>query len=157
MRYFLTTNASRPHNAGGFAFEFEPVSNRGGSWLGVLAVGEVSAANALAGALASGELQGVDEITAERYDGLKKKLTARRLPREGSHVRQNPRTARDVAVARVVEPREETRGSTILDPVARPVVQGSAVQLLVTNKQPPREPLLEQPSMKSGRKFGKAA
>ena len=50
MRYFLTINASHPYIAGGLTFSFEPVQNRGGSWLGVLSVDDESAASALAAA-----------------------------------------------------------------------------------------------------------
>lgn len=69
MRFFKTSNASRRYHAGGFAFDFEPVENFGGAWLGVLAVAEEAAANALAAA----KLQQVSEITKDDYDGLKKK------------------------------------------------------------------------------------
>ncbi len=153
MRYFLTVNASRPHVAGGLTFVFEPVSNRGGSWLGILAVEEDSAASTLAAA----SLPGVDEIPHERYDGLKKKRTATRIGRSESHVRQPPRTARDVAVARVADHREGIRGS-LTDAKAEPVIQKvTSVSLLSTSKQPPREPLLDAPSIRPTRKFGRAA
>ena len=153
MRYFLTVNASRPHVAGGLTFVFEPVSNRGGSWLGILAVEEDSAASTLAAA----SLPGVDEIPLERYDSLKKKLTGTRTGPSESHVRQPRRTARDVAVARVADRREGIRGS-IVEPKAEPVIQKvTAVTLLTTSKQPPREALLDAPSIRPTRKFGRAA
>lgn len=69
MRVFKTTNASRRYYAGGFAFDFEPVGNFGGAWLGVLAVADEAAANALAAA----KIPQVSEITQEEHDDLKKK------------------------------------------------------------------------------------
>lgn len=72
MRYFQTSNASRRYLAGGFAFIFESVANIGGSWLGVLAVGDDSAASALAADVASGKIPQITEITAADYEAQKK-------------------------------------------------------------------------------------
>jgi len=66
-RYFQAFVTTRPVEAGGQLFTFERVEPMGGSWLGVLAVDDESAANKLAEA-------GM-EISKERYDQLKKKVT----------------------------------------------------------------------------------
>lgn len=148
-RYFLTfINDARPVSGGGHSFVFEPVSNRGGSWLGVLAVEEDPAASILAG------IEGVEEISFQRYDDLKKKRTA---PRTGSHdsrVRLHRTPASDAAAAAVVEPGGATRGKSIAEAVARPVITSIADIILgKTSKTPPREPILEQPSMKTGKRY----
>jgi len=143
-RYFLTTNASRPYIAGGLTFSFEPVQNRGGSWLGVLAVEEDSAASALA----SAGLIGVDEIIQERYDNLKKKLTGTPTGSNGSHRPQRVRTAGDGAVGvRVVEPPAGARGvgnPLIPRPAPAPVIE--SVSLQTTSAEPPFEALLTDTS-----------
>jgi hypothetical protein len=77
MRYFKTSNASRRYNAGALAYTFESVSNIGGSWLGVLAVEDASAANTLAAAA----FPQVSEITQTEFEDLKKK------PQQNSHYR----------------------------------------------------------------------
>ena len=64
-RYFKSLGAGRPITLGGRSFTFEPVEPMGGSWAGVLAVDEESAATILAGA-------GL-EISEARYNELKKK------------------------------------------------------------------------------------
>lgn len=70
MRYFKTTNATRPYKAGGLSFEFEPVELIGGSsWLGILSVGE-PAASVLAGV----GFPQVTELTETEYDSVKKKI-----------------------------------------------------------------------------------
>ena len=74
-RYFITTNASRPFVAGGITFTFEPVAQRGGSWLGVLALDTPSDATIL---LSAGFSQ-VDEIDETRFNSLKKKLGANQI------------------------------------------------------------------------------
>jgi hypothetical protein len=68
MRYFKTTNASRQYKTGGLVFTFEPVANVGGSWLGVLAVGEPAAST-----LAAAGIPQVSEITSSEYEEAKKK------------------------------------------------------------------------------------
>lgn len=73
MRYFQTTNATRPYRAGGLAFEFEPIEQIGGSsWLGVLEADE-PAASILAGA----GIPQVSELTHLEYEEVKKKIQER--------------------------------------------------------------------------------
>lgn len=69
MRYFKTSNASRPYQTGGYTFTFEPVDQNGGIWSGVLAVVDDAAASVLAAAA----LPQITELTAEQYETLKKK------------------------------------------------------------------------------------
>jgi hypothetical protein len=84
-RYFRTSNASRRYSAGGHAFIFEPVENIGGSWTGLLAVEDDSAASSLAAA----NLPQVTEITADAFEGLKKKpLSPNSSYRESAPQRQ---------------------------------------------------------------------
>ena len=85
-RYFITTNASLPYQAGGISFIFEPVAQRGGSWLGVLALDTPSEASIL---LSAG-FSGVAEINEARYDDLKKKLAASRTSSSAPPVRPKP-------------------------------------------------------------------
>lgn len=72
MRFFKTSNASRQYKAGGSVYIFEPVENIGGSWLGLLAVEDDSAASQLVAA----KIPQITEITAEEHEGLKKKPLA---------------------------------------------------------------------------------
>lgn len=67
MRYFKTSNASRPYKAGGFAFDFESLYLVGGSWLGTLEVRTDEQADILA------EIPQATEIEEEEYLALKKK------------------------------------------------------------------------------------
>ncbi len=128
MRYLVSTNASRPVLAVGRSFEFEPVSLRGGTWLGILAVDDESAAGILASAH-----DGVDEITFERYDSLKKKLTANS---PSSPAWPTPLTEeRGVAVAEPV-------GRSIAPTTAKAAPSAQAVSLETTSAQPPFEALL---------------
>jgi hypothetical protein len=69
MRYFRTSNASRQYRAGDLAVTFEPLENVGGNWSGLLAVEDDSAANKIVAA----KHPQIAEITAEEYEGLKKK------------------------------------------------------------------------------------
>jgi hypothetical protein len=71
MRYFKTSNASRPYKVGALAFNFDPVEQIGGIWSGVLVVEDNSAANTLAGAA----IPQVTEITEAQYLDIKKKPT----------------------------------------------------------------------------------
>lgn len=68
MRYFQTSNASRPYRVGNDIFTFEPAFQVGGNWHGVLAVEESAASS-----LAAGKFPQVKEISAEEYDAAKKK------------------------------------------------------------------------------------
>lgn len=150
-RYFLTTNASRPYIAGGLTFSFEPVQNRGGSWLGVLAVEEDSAASALA----SATLDSIDEISAERYDSLKKKLTG--TPSGQSESRRPQRVSTPGASAeavRLVEHQAGARGignPLIPRAVAAPVIE--SIELQTTSAEPPHEPLLDNERVKPKKRY----
>lgn len=151
MRYFLTINASHPYVAGGLTFSFEPVQNRGGSWLGVLAVEEDSAASTLAAA----KLFGVEEIGDERFISLKKKLMGLPDSLNGSPKPQRVRIpAAAVEGVRVVEPSGRTPGvgnPLIQRPAAAPVIE--AVTLQSTSAQPPVEPLIESPPIPTGKRY----
>lgn len=70
MRYFACTAANRTYSAGGQPFVFELVGPRGGSWLGILAVEEPAAST-----LAAADIPQIGEISEERYNDEKKKLT----------------------------------------------------------------------------------
>lgn len=151
MRYFLTVNASRPYIAGGLTFVFEPVQNRGGSWLGVLSVADDAAASTLAGAA----LQGVEEIGEDRFISLKKKLMGIPDAPNGSPKPQRVPTpqARGEAV-RLVEPSGRTRGvgnPLIERPAPTPVVE--TVTLQTTSAEPPAEPLIDAPSIKTPKRY----
>jgi hypothetical protein len=69
MPYFYTENANRTIRAGNYKFEFEPVSQTGGCWDGVLKTEDEhpDQANALR------SCPSVKEITAAEYDDLLKK------------------------------------------------------------------------------------
>ena len=136
-RYFICTNASRNYAAGGISFPFEPVALRGGSWLGVLAVDEESAANILL----SANFEQVAEVNLERYDSLKKKPVATRT---GS-----PALPTEPVLAGVAGPVGRNSGhgggnTTDLsrNPNATSGITG--VSLLSGPVNPPHEPLLEQ-------------
>lgn len=103
MRYFKTSNASRLYKAGGLSFAFDPMENIGGIWSGVLAVEDDSAA----GILAAAKFSQVEEITAEDFDGLKKKP----LNRSPSYIvsqalPSRPSPALQVAPSAAKEPEE---------------------------------------------------
>ena len=151
MRYFLTTNASRPVIAGGLTFSFEPVQNRGGSWLGVLAVDEDSAASALAAA----GLPGIDEISAERYEGIKKKVVRTLNGTSASPLPRRVQTpGANAEAVRLVEPsaRAPGVGNPLIPRRAEPVAAPESVMLQTTTAQPPAEALLDSPSLKANRR-----
>jgi len=75
MRYFSTTNASRPYRAGGFTFRFDSLDFAGGSWTGVLSVEQEGHADALAGLGPP-----VKEITEAEFNALKKKQMTSPFP-----------------------------------------------------------------------------
>lgn len=138
MRFLLSTNALRPTVALGRRFDFEPVAIRGGTWLGVLAVEDDLAASIL-----SERPLGVDEISPERYDILKKKLPA-------------PQTVWPA------DPAQPSQGVTVAEPAASRTAQTAAakppvsepVVLGFTDQLPPVEPLLAQPAAPNrGRKW----
>jgi hypothetical protein len=142
MRYFITTNASRSYSTGGFTFsDFEPVGQRGGSWLGVLAVADEAAASALASGVAAGQVPGVDEITFERFDLLKKKGTGNST---SSTVSQRNPSQRPPASA---NPAVNHTART--DPNSTGMI--TAVTLLTGEATPPHESLLEQPAVRRKR------
>lgn len=131
MRYFICTNAGRPVIAGGQTFTFEPVSNWGGSWLGVLAVEDDSSANILS---QSGNGQ-VEEITKDYYDIQKKKQSVVSSNSTVSPTR--PPFAMSAHAARpAAPPTGQTEGFNSTEMI-------TPVTLLTTRAQPPREPLLE--------------
>lgn len=157
MRYFLSINASRPTVAGGFTFTFEPVQNRGGSWLGVLAVEEDSTASTLAGSGAFG----VEEISFDRYDGLKKKVSPVTTSTSASPLPRRVRTPGDaVEGVRLVEQRARAPG--VGNPLiprreapAAPPTPVESVSLQSTTAQPPSEPLLEAPQLRPARRVAR--
>ena len=130
MRYLLTTNALRPVVAGGSSYSFEPALLRGGMWLGILAADDELAASILA----SGD-PNVGEILFERYDSLKKKLTASSPNSQAQ--RSQPVEHPGVTVA---EPAAHRIAPTIAKEPAPTVA--SAIELTTTSNQPPDEPLL---------------
>lgn len=142
MRYFLTTVADRPVNAGGRTFNFDPVSLRGGSWVGVLALDEESGASILCDA----GHPSVSEITIEQYESEKKKQpqsTAR------SARPQAPVSDPSQAGVRVAD-----RAGRVIDPtIAEPAAAGApaaelvtgSVELQTTSEQPPDEAMLAEP------------
>ena len=132
MRYFLSTSAALPVHVGGFAFEFEPVALRGGSWLGVLAVEDDSAASALA----SSGIGSVSEIDLAKYDGLKKKTMGAQNALNGQPNRQEAQTFPQTA-APATSPTDHRSDDV-----------GSVSELKTTTLTPPREFLLEEPSLK---------
>ena len=152
-RYFLTINASHPYIAGGLTFVFEPVQNRGGSWLGVLAVEEDSAASALAAA----HLFGVEEITDERFENLKKKITGTPSgPSASPRPRRVPTPGAGAEGVRLVEPSGRTPGvGNPLIPRPAPTQVIESVSLQTTTAQPPAEALLDSPSIRPAKRLAK--
>lgn len=134
-RYFITTNASRPYTSGGQTFTFEPVAQRGGSWLGVLALEEAAEANIL---LSAGIPQ-IAEIDAARYDDLKKKLAGLQTSQSSP-----PRPKAQPGVAGVVG-QSSVRGASAVDLSKDPnsTAGFTSVSLLSSAATPPHEPLLE--------------
>lgn len=137
-RYFISTNASLPFAAGGISFTFEPVAQRGGSWLGVLALDTPSDADIL---ISAGFSQ-VGEIDEARYDSLKKKQGATQTSSPVSPTRQKPV---GLAVARAVG-QSSGPGVGAVDIAKDPnsTANFSAVSLMSGDVTPPHEPLLEQ-------------
>lgn len=107
----------------------------GGSWLGVLAVDEESAANTLATSEAAWE------ITQEKFDELKKKrmgvATAQGfMPSRMPQLPPQPLEAAASPAAR----RSDSASEAPTAAAGRPLV---SVALPTTNQKPPHEPLLE--------------
>ena len=138
-RYFGSHVVGRPLETGGRSFIFEPVEPMGGSWLGVLAVDDESAASVLA------ESQGAFEITAERFAGLKKKLTTQATGRDSAPLRTPQPPAQPLVgnVAHVVRPGTGPDGSAgdVVETKAGVVL--ASVELLTTALKPPAEPLID--------------
>lgn len=139
-RYFQSSVTGRPlvvnTPAGERSFNFEPIEPMGGSWLGVLAVDDDSAASILA------NCEGAWEIMAEKYDALKKKR-AGVATAKGFAPSRTPQLPPQplVASADPAERRSDSpSNSDILAQVSKPV---ASVSLLTTDKKPPAEPLLD--------------
>ena len=148
-RYFITTNASRPYSAGGIGFTFEPVAQRGGSWLGVLALDNPSDATIL---LSAGFSQ-VAEIDETRFDSLKKKLAP---SQNNSPVFPGKQKPVGLAVAPVVG-QSSGRGAAGVDLTKDPnsTAGMSMVALDAAAVSPPHEPLLEQSTARRPRPLKK--
>lgn len=141
-RYFTSlTPTGRALVVGGRPFVFEPVEPMGGSWLGVLAVDDESAASHLVA-------NDIDEITAERFDALKKKRTGAgtaqgfvpsrtpQLPPQPLEVAASPAVRHTSSDFESLAPAAAVSSSVTSTPLG-------SVALLTTNKPPPAEPLLE--------------
>ena len=76
MKYFRTSNATRPHKAGGTSFKFEPVALVSSSWVGVYATDNEQDIEALS------QLRGVTEIGLDAYNSLKKKEVKTTAPKK---------------------------------------------------------------------------
>lgn len=142
-RYFITTNASRTYSAGGITFPFEPVAQRGGSWLGVLALDEESEANILL----SGGFQQVAEIDLARYDSLKKKPAANQTSSPAFPTKPKPQGP---GVAGVVGQSSVPGVASAVDLTKDPnsTAMMTSVTLLSGSANPPHEPMLEQQAPK---------
>lgn len=131
-RYFQSLGAGRPINLGGRTFIFEPVEPMGGSWAGVLAVDEESAANILASA-------GL-EIDEARYLELKKKVAGR--AQDSTPSRRPPNLPPQPIV--VSASRAEDRIASTSE-AATPAPDAKATEdfeLATTSAQPPVEAVL---------------
>lgn len=141
MRYFINTNAGRPLEVGGRSFTFESVGQRGGSWLGVLAVDEESAANILANC----GVHGVEECPHLTYDSLKKKLPGTSNSRVGFQRQPSaPHPALAVAdhAGQVSTQRAVSYGRPNGGPNSTELITG--VTLLAKKLTAPSEPILVQ-------------
>jgi hypothetical protein len=139
-RYFKAFVTGRPLSVGGRSFIFEPVEPMGGSWAGVLAVDDESTASVLADA--------GYEITEERYNQLKKKVTPAGIAPAFVPLQQPkaPRSAIVESVGRAVD-----RTAFASETAAKAEVAAPSVILATTTKQPPFEPLLEPAPVKRRR------
>ena len=140
-RYFQSTVTGRPLYVGGRSFIFEPVEPMGGSWLGVLAVDDESSANILAA-----ETVAVWEITADKYESLKKKLQSTATSRDFAPS-QTPQLPPQPLVASAGVAERQAASTT--DAVkSAPAATVPSVTLATTDKSPPVEPLLESVATK---------
>lgn len=115
----------------------------GGSWLGVLAVDDESAANILASS------DGASEITAQKYDDLKKK---RQTPEKADDSRlllppRPPAQSLFQSAAPAVQLGKDFGNEAAL-PVTPPE---EGITLRITNLQPPDEAILMEISPKNRR------
>lgn len=133
-RYFQAFVTTRPIEAGGQQFTFERVEPMGGSWLGVLAVDDESAANKLADA-------GM-EISKERYDSLKKKVTegASRPVSALSQMPQPPPVPLEVSANRAAVSGNSGVEQAEVAPARAAII---SVDLQTTDRKPPPEPLVD--------------
>lgn len=138
-RYFQSLGAGHAIEIGGRSFIFEPVEPMGGSWVGVLATDEESAANILASANL--------EITQEAYDRIKKKVMAVTEPALGPS-RTLPRPPPQPIVVDAVRAEDRINFTS-----AKPVVEQptKSVVLTTTKLRPPAEPLIDAPPEKKRR------
>ena len=115
----------------------------GGSWLGVLAVDDESAANILATS------DGASEITTQQYDDLKKKrLTPEKA--DDSRLLLPPRPPAQSLFQNAVPAAQHGRGFG--DETPKPIVPPEeGITLRVTNLQPPDEAILMEIAPKNRR------
>jgi hypothetical protein len=138
-RYFQSHVIGRPlvvnTAEGDRSFIFEPVEPMGGSWLGVLAVDDESAANTLATTTAAWE------ITEQKFDELKKKRASAATPQGfvPSRTPQLPPQPLEAPANPAVR-RSDSVSEAPVGAAPKPVTN---VTLLTTDKKPPHEPLLE--------------
>lgn len=142
MRYFKTSNASRPYRAGELLFSFEPVDQVGGIWFGVLAVEDDSAASSLEGAA----YPQVTPISEEEYAALKKKplspLSSSRESRPQPVLPESQPSAAPAAAAAPQESPASTEEAPVSDGAADVL---AALQLNSARVEPPDElPLAEK-------------
>jgi hypothetical protein len=135
MRYFLTTVASKPFEAGGKLFLFELVGNLGGSSLGVFACADEADANILGAACGTT----LEEITAEQYDVKKKRLSLSQSdsPVSRSSLQDSPQNhAVADRVGSLTPPFRDNGGPNSTEGITR-------VSIFSTDRSPPKEPILE--------------
>jgi|SRR5579859_6959511 len=134
-RYFFTTIAHKPVEVGGRSFKFEVVGQAGGSYLGVLATDDESEASILGG----GSHPLVEEISEFQYDAKKKCLSV--TPNDSrvstKPLRENPLNHVVAEVAGSTSPTFKPNGG----PNSTETI--TSVSLLRTDRQPPRETILE--------------
>lgn len=138
-RYFSSLGTGRPLVVGGRSFIFEPVEPMGGSWAGVLAVDDPSAASILADA-------GL-EITEARYNELKKKAAGRTTPGfVPSPMPQLQPQPLEAPANRAGGHTDSNSERTATPDNAVPPT--ASVTLATTSKLPPAEPLFEAEPVK---------
>lgn len=139
-RYFQSAVTGRPLAVGDRSFIFEPIEPMGGSWLGVLAVDDESAASVLATSDSAWE---IDEA---KFDALKKK---RAYPGtvHGSVPSPTPQLPPLPLVGTAKPAGRPLSSSGDAPPAVGPAPPGNrvlpSVTLLTTTKTPPHEPVLE--------------